>query len=155
LVSLGTQYVEGFTDQTPNVYYSIGDDGAFLTWLNYVTSHSSIPLAGYWQTDEQGYGDYPKTIQRAYFFKLGRDHGVGEETTITHDSFGWLHFIPIFPITCTFLLSHTAQTVAYSATNRGWRRRRAGNSDFVLNGLYGICASFYPPFLLRLSSSAG
>jgi hypothetical protein len=106
-VSLEIQYVESFTDQIPNLYYSIGDNRIFLTWLNYVTSQPSFPLAGSWQTDEQGYGDYQKTIQRAYFFKLGRDHGVGEETTIINGSFGWLHLIPIFPATCTFISFRT------------------------------------------------
>jgi hypothetical protein len=106
-VSLDIQYFEGFTDLTPNLYYSTSDDRVFLTWLNYVTSQPRIRLAGSWQTDEE---DHTRTLQRAYFlfFKFGRDYGAGEETTTTHDSFVWPHLFPIFPATCTFLSFHAS-----------------------------------------------
>jgi hypothetical protein len=49
-VSPDIQYVDVLTYPTQNLYYSIGNEGTFLTWLNYVISQSSIPLAGSGET---------------------------------------------------------------------------------------------------------
>jgi hypothetical protein len=57
-VSLDIQYFDGFTDPTPNLYYSTSDDGVFLTWLS--CHQPAENLTSRFLANRRGIEDHPK-----------------------------------------------------------------------------------------------
>jgi hypothetical protein len=102
-VSPDIQYVEVLTYPTQNLYYSIGNEGTFLTWLNYVISQSSIPLAGSGETRRTR---LPKDYAKGTSLLAG-GYGVGlEATSLGPFTFHLAHNMYVF---LSLQISHIAQ----------------------------------------------
>ena len=109
-----TLFGEVLTHLTLNLHYSIGDEGAFLGWLNYVISQSSISPAG------------SRKAQRArsvkYYLKdiyllLDGECSVDVENRITHDgSVGPICFPQPVRVFSSFLRRTIVEHVSYSLT---------------------------------------
>ncbi|KAF8576276.1 subtilisin-like protein [Ramaria rubella] len=127
--NLDTQYTEGITWPTPNIYYSTGgsppfkpDDATptnsnepYLDWLNFILNQTDIP-----QTFTTSYGDDEQTVPPDYavrvcngFAQLGArgssimfssgDGGVGDGDCKANDGSNATRFQPVFPASCPFV----------------------------------------------------
>ncbi|EMD34382.1 hypothetical protein CERSUDRAFT_107569 [Gelatoporia subvermispora B] len=164
--NLDTQYTEGLTFPTPNVYYTtpgtaptINDsvtppqrDEPYIDWLQFVLSHDDMP-----QTFTTSYGGDERACN--LFAQLGArgasvmfssgDGGVGAGTCGTNDGTNRTIFQPVFPATCPFVTSVGA--TFHIAPERGIDFSQGGFSVYFPRPLYQEAA--VPPFLNRLGST--
>ncbi|OCH90623.1 subtilisin-like protein [Obba rivulosa] len=173
--NLDTQYTEGLTFPTPNVYYTtpgtaptINDsvtppqrDEPYIDWLQFVLSHDDMP-----QTFTTSYGGDEQTFPIDFatracnlFAQLGArgasvmfssgDGGVGAGTCETNDGTNRTIFQPVFPATCPFVTGVGA--TFHIAPERGIDFSQGGFSVYFPRPAYQAAA--VPPFLKNLGST--